>query len=85
MRREPHRVFHHDPVTHHVYVVHLDPAVWKVSPFKKQNKGREPPFNAYLYVGQTSKSPEDRFKTHKSKRNGNPTLSQARKSFIRMD
>ena len=48
-----------------IYVIELDPEVWKEPRFRRQNKelvDRTP--RGYLYVGQTGLSVEERFKQH---------------------
>ncbi len=50
--------------SHHVYVVLLDPAVWDN---EMKFRGANPnaiPGNPCLYVGQTGKTPEERFQRH---------------------
>tara|TARA_B100000767_G_scaffold231070_1_gene222363 strand:- start:2407 stop:3066 length:660 start_codon:yes stop_codon:yes gene_type:complete len=79
LRKSCHCVYHYDPQTHHVYVVRLDPPVWKVPSFQKQNGDRQPPFKGYLYVGQTSKHPDDRYRIHKAKKNGKPHPDSSKK------
>lgn len=49
--------------THHVYVIELDPVVWKHAKFRRANPDRssEKPL---LYVGMTGLTPEIRFERH---------------------
>ena len=67
-----HPLFFFNPESYTVYVVNLDKKVWKYKGFQKQNEGKLPANGAYLYIGQTSKTAEERFKIHKSKKNGKP-------------
>ena len=57
-------------MVNHIYVVELDKKVLNDSAFKKANpnyiEGRR-----CFYVGQTGKTPEQRFKDHKADRNAN--------------
>ena len=57
-------------MTNHIYVIELDKKVLKEPQFKKANpdyiKGHR-----CFYVGQTGKTPEQRFKDHKDNRNAN--------------
>ena len=50
--------------SHHVYVIELDPAVWKHAKCRRANPDRssEKPL---LYVGMTGLTPEIRFERHK--------------------
>jgi hypothetical protein len=79
LQESGHRVYHHDPKNQHVYVVRLDSAVWDVRSFQKQNGDQKPPFKGYLYVGQTSKHPDDRYGIHKAKKNGKPHPDSSKK------
>lgn len=49
---------------HHVYVIELDPAVWKASPkFRLANPDRDPR-KPCVYVGMTGLKPEERYANH---------------------
>ena len=47
----------------YVYVIKLDPEVQKSGRFRKANPGMDRAFPCF-YVGQTTKSPEARFRQH---------------------
>ncbi len=49
---------------HHVYVIELDPAVWKHAKFRSANPDRDPA-QCDLYVGMTGLDPATRFDRHK--------------------
>ena len=74
-----HPLFFYNPEAYTVYVVNLDKKVWDYNGFKKQNNGKLPSNGCYLYVGQTSKTAEQRFRIHKSKKNGKPHPDSSRK------
>ena len=78
-KKNGHLVFHHDPKDFSVYLVQLHPNVWKVNAFVKQNKGAKRPFKGYLYVGQTSKTPTERFNIHKVKIKGKAHINASKK------
>ena len=48
-----------------VYVIELDSKILKKKDFLKENPNRDPSQQC-VYVGMTSKTPEERFKVHKS-------------------
>ena len=48
-----------------VYVIELDSEILKKKDFMKENPNRDPSKEC-VYVGMTSKTPEERFKVHKS-------------------
>ena len=50
--------------SHHVYVVLLDPAVWDNEKKFREANPNAIPGNPCLYVGQTGKTPEERFQDH---------------------
>jgi predicted GIY-YIG superfamily endonuclease len=52
------------------YTVNRDPAVWTVYVIELDPKGCRDPGKGFVYVGMTSKTPEERFEEHrKGKRN----------------
>ena len=53
------------PKDRNVYVIELDPAVLQKKYFAEANPDRDPA-KPCVYVGMTSKTPEERFKVHKS-------------------
>ena len=53
------------PEDRNVYVIELDPAVLQKKDFAEANPDRDPA-KPCLYVGMTSKTPEERFRVHKS-------------------
>jgi len=53
------------PKDRSVYVIELDPAILQRPDFLKANPDRDPS-KPCVYVGMTSKTPEERFKVHKS-------------------
>ena len=48
-----------------IYVIELDSEILKKKDFLKENPNRDPSKEC-VYVGMTSKTPEERFKVHKS-------------------
>ena len=46
---------------------------------RNKNNGKLPSNGCYLYVGQTSKTAEQRFRIHKSRKNGKPHPDASRK------
>ena len=54
--------------TYCVYVVDLDPAVWRDRPKMRKSNPRYNLFSGpgFLYVGMTMYTPEERFETHKT-------------------
>lgn len=74
-----HPLFFYNPEAYTLYVVNLDKKVWEYRGFKKQNNDKLPTNGCYLYVGQTSKTAEERFKIHKSKKNGKPHPDSSKK------
>jgi GIY-YIG catalytic domain len=72
------------------YAVNRDSRVWTVYVIELDPKGSKDPGKGFVYVGETSKTPEERFKEHiKGKRNRRGRLySQAVRKFgrsLRMD
>ena len=53
------------PKDRRVYVIELDPAILQRPDFLKANPDRDPS-KPCVYEGMTSKTPEERFKVHKS-------------------
>ena len=53
------------PKDRNVYVIELDSKILKKDYFLKENPNRDPSKEC-VYVGTTSKTPEERFKVHKS-------------------
>ena len=47
-----------------VYVIELKETVWKNKPFRKENDDCEPRESRYFYVGQTSRTPKQRYDVH---------------------
>jgi hypothetical protein len=72
------------------YTVNRDDKAWTVYVIELDPKGRTDPDKGFVYVGETSKSPEERFKEHvKGKRNKRgPLFSPVVRKFgrcLRMD
>ena len=53
------------PKDRSVYVIEMDPAIMEKKDFSEANPNRDPE-KPCLYVGMTSKTPEERFEVHKS-------------------
>ena len=53
------------PEDRNIYVIELDSEILKKKDFLKENPNRDPS-KPCVYVGMTSKTPEERFKVHKS-------------------
>jgi len=52
---------------HHVYVIELDPAVWREPKFRRANPDYMPlPGKPCVYVGMTGLDPDTRFDQHKA-------------------
>lgn len=49
---------------YHVYIIELDPAVLKIKKFKEENPEYIQGMQC-LYVGQTAKTPQERYEQHK--------------------
>ena len=70
LRRKGWRVRHFNPRKYSVYVVRLKKSVWGEGKFRKANEGELEDFSEFLYVGQTGKTAEQRYKIHTEKVNG---------------
>jgi hypothetical protein len=59
------RVFYDDPCNRRVYIIRLKDDVWKdKGTFAKANGGEKADWADFLYVGETSKSVEERYADH---------------------
>ena len=59
------RVFYNDPCNRRLYIIRLKDDVWKdKGAFAKANGGEKADWTDFLYVGETSKSVEDRYADH---------------------
>ena len=70
-------VLNNNPREHCVYIVDLEETVWDgVKRFREANQdcGYDPV--RYLYVGQTTQSPEKRFHAHKNKPSGSSIVEE---------
>jgi predicted GIY-YIG superfamily endonuclease len=72
------------------FTVNRDPAVWTVYVVELDPKGCKNPGKGFVYVGQTSKTPEERFEEHKKGRRNRrgPLFSPVVKNYglnLRMD
>lgn len=65
---------------YNVYVIELDKEVMKINAFRKINPDYNPE-KPCVYVGQTAKTPEERFKQHKE---GNHANRYAKKHGFRL-
>jgi hypothetical protein len=70
--------------TYCVYVVDLDPAVWRARPKMRKSNPKYKPLTGpgFLYVGMTMHTPEQRFETHKA--GGKLSSAVVRKYGIRL-
>jgi len=59
------RVFYNDPCNRRVYIIRLKDDVWKDGEgFAKANGGEKGDWTDFLYIGETSKSVEERYAEH---------------------
>ena len=71
LRNKHWRVFYDDKPNRRVYILRLKKRVWEKKPaFAKENGGKKSDWKDFLYVGETEKTVEERYKIHTVKVGG---------------